>query len=180
MISVTAAAQEPKLGLAGKLGAGLFAVWGVLHVWVGVEGTRQYLTGGTAALMRMFLGGRNAPVDGYQHATDALTANVHGHLALNFVLDVGAAGLLGFAVAWMLWRQASWTGYFIGLVVIGVIDNAFLFTQVVPGIIVFGAETLGGPLLWALACVLTPFGLPRPAGGTLTPRGEARPGASAP
>ena len=67
---------------------------------------------------------------------------------------------MGFAVAWMLWRQASWSAYFIALVVIGVIDNAFLFTQVVPGLIELNAGTIGGPLIWVIGCALTPFGLP--------------------
>ena len=151
-----------RLGLAGKIGAGLLALWGVLHVWVGVEALRQYLAGGTRALLSMFLGGANAPVAAFQHTTDSVTSSVLGHLALNFSLDVGAAGLLGFALAWMLWKQASRSAYFIALVVIGVIDNAFLFSQVVPGLIELNAGTVGGPVIWAIACVVTPFGLPSP------------------
>lgn len=151
---------SPQLGLAGRLGAAAFALWGVLHVWVGVEGAHQYAVGGTRALLTMFLGGANAPVAAFQHTADPVTSSVLGHLALNFALDVGAAGLLGFALAWMLWKQASWAAYVIAVVVIGVIDNAFLFTQVVPGLIELNAGTVGGPVLWAFACVLTPFGLP--------------------
>lgn len=108
----------------------------------------------------MFLGGPNAPRGAYQFAADAVTANVNGHLALNFVLDVGASGLLGVALAWLIWRKGSWAAYLIGVFVIGVIDNAFLFTQVVPGLIAGNAETWGGPVIWALACIVTPFGLP--------------------
>ena len=151
--------QEKPVRLATKLGAGLFALWGVLHVWVGAEGVRQYLTGGSRALVNMFIGGPNAPRADYQFPTDAVTSNVNGHLALNFVLDVGAAGLLGLALAWLLWKRASWSAYFIALIVIGVIDNAFLFTQVVPGLIEGGFEVWAGPAIWALACVVTPFGL---------------------
>jgi hypothetical protein len=55
------------------------------------------------------------------------------------------------------------------LVVIGVIDNAFLFTQVTTGLITLNAGTVGGPVLWALACVVTPFGL-RGAGATSSAR----------
>ncbi len=149
-----------RLGLAGKIGAALLVLWGVLHVWVGVEGLRQYLAGGTRALHTMFLGGANAPVAAFQHPIDAVTSNVLGHLALNFVLDVGGAGLLGLALAWMIWKQVSWSAYAITLVVIGVIDNSFLFTQVVPGLIALDAGTIGGPVIWAIACVVTPFGLP--------------------
>lgn len=89
----------------------------------------------------MFLGGPNAPRGAYQFAADAVTANVNGHLALNFVLDVGASGLLGVALAWLIWRKGSWAAYLIGVFVIGVIGNAFLFTQVVPGLIADNAET---------------------------------------
>jgi len=142
------------------VGAGLFALWGVLHVWVGGEGVHQYLTNGTRGLWNMFLGGANAPLAAYQHTTDAVTANVQGHLALNFAIDVGAAGLLGIALAWMIWKHGSWAAYFIALVVIGVIDNAFLFTQVTTGLIALNAGTIGGPVIWALACMVTPFGLP--------------------
>ncbi len=157
---MVSAREAPALGLAGKIGAGLFAVWGVLHVWVGVEGARQYLVNGTKGLWTMFLGGSNAPVAAYQHSTDLVTSTVQGHLALNFVIDVGASGLLGLALAWMIWKQSSWAAYFLGVVVIGVIDNAFLFTQVVPGLIAFSPETLGGPAIWLAACLVTPFGLP--------------------
>ncbi len=166
--------SQQSVGLAAKVGAGVLALWGVLHVWVGVEGARQFATNGTRALWTMFLGGANAPVSAYQHPTDAVTSTVQGHLALNFCLDVGAAGLLGLALAWMIWKQASWSAYFIALVVIGVIDNAFLFTQVTPGLIALDAGTIGGPVLWAVACIVTPFGLPsiraqRPVGASSVP-----------
>ncbi len=163
--------SERRVGSAAKLGAALFALWGVLHVWVGVEGARQYLIGGTRALWTMFLGGPNAPIGGYQHPVDAVTATVQGHLALNFALDVGGYGLLGLAVAWMIGRHGSWAAYLIGVVVIGVADLAFLFTQVTPGLIAANAGTIGGPVIWALACAVTPFGLTshRNAGGTHAP-----------
>jgi len=145
---------------AAKIGAMLFALWGVLHLWVGYEGVHQYLGGGAPGLWKMLTRGRNAPHDAFQHATDAMTANVHAHLILNFCLDVAGYGVLGFFVAWMIWKRASWTGYLIGLVVIGIGDLAFLFVQVVPGIIELNAGTIGGPVLWFLAVAITPFGLP--------------------
>ncbi len=159
MPSTNAAQERPVVTTAGKIGAALFALWGVLHVWVGAEGSRRYLSGGSRALLDLFLGGPNAPRGDYQFATDAVTANVNGHLALNFVLDVGASGLLGLALAWLIWKQGSWAAYFIAVVVIGVIDNAFVFTQVVPGLIEGSIETWGGPAIWVLACIVTPFGL---------------------
>ena len=38
MASYTSSDQapvQPKLGLAGKVGAALYALWGILHIWVG-------------------------------------------------------------------------------------------------------------------------------------------------
>ena len=165
------------VGTAAKAGAVLFALWGVLHVWVGVEGVRQYLTSGTRGIWTLFLGGSNAPVSAYQYPADAVTANVQGHLALNFAIDVGGYGLLGLAVAWLIWKQGSWVAYMLGVVVIGVADLAFLFTQVTPGLIEANAGTVGGPVIWAAACVVTPFGLTslRKAGGTHAPARVAAP-----
>ena len=79
---------------------------------------------------------------------------------MSFCLDVGGYGVLGFLVAWMIWKQGSWVGYVIGLIVIGIADLAFLFVQVLPGIIELNAGTIGGPVLWFLAVAVTLFGLP--------------------
>lgn len=150
------------VGRAAQAGAMLLALWGVLHVWVGVEGAHQYLTNGTRGVWTMFLGGSNAPVAAYQHTTDAVTSNVQGHLALNFAIDVGGYGVLGLALAWLIWQRGSWAAYLLALVVIGIADLAFLFTQVTTGLIEANAGTVGGPVLWVLACLVTPFGLPSP------------------
>ena len=153
------ASHPTGIGLPAKIGAALFALWGVLHLWVGYEGVHQYLASGAPGLWKMLTGGRNAPHEAFQHATDALTANVHAHLILNFCLDVGGYGVLGLFVAWMIWKQGSWLGYVIGLIVIGIGDLAFLFVQVVPGIIELNAGTIGGPVLWLLACSFSGGGI---------------------
>lgn len=152
-------AARPAIRPAARVGAALFLLWALLHVWVGVEGFRQF-AGGVHGQWEMLLGGAHAPRAAFQHATDALTANVHAHLLANFVLDVGGYGVLGLWVAWAIWRRGSWTAYLIGVVVIGIADLAFLLLMVTPGIIDF-ASGIGGPVLWAVACVVTPLGLPR-------------------
>jgi hypothetical protein len=153
--------SEKNVGVAlpAKIGAWLFLLWGVLHVWVGFEGIHQYLAGGTSGLWNMLIGGRAAPREAFVHATDSITLFAQGQLILNFCIDVGGYGVLGFFVAWMILRRASWTGYLIGVVAIGIADLAFLFAMVVPGVIEFNAGTLGGPVLWCLAVMVTPFGL---------------------
>jgi len=152
--------EQDVLGMAAKIGAILFALWGVLHIWVGYEGIHQYLAGGTEGMWNMVIGGVNAPRAAFQHTTDAITAHAQAQLLLNFTIDVGGYGVLGLVVAWMIWTQKSWTSYFIGLFVIGICDLTFLFALVTSGIIEFGAASLGGPIIWFLACAITPFGLP--------------------
>ena len=149
------------IGIHAKIGAWLFVLWGVLHIWVGAEGIRQYLTAGTPSLWNMLIGGHAVPRLAFQHSTDAVTAFAHGQLLLNFTLDVGGYGVLGFFVAWLILKVAPWPGYLIGVFVIGIADLAFLFSQVVAGVIELNAGTIGGPVLWFLAIIITPFGLPK-------------------
>lgn len=147
------------VGTAAKIGALLFLVWGVLHVWVGYEGAHQYLIN-VRGQWEMLLGGVHAPKTAFQFPADPLTANVHAHLLLNFCLDVAGYGLLGMALAWLIWKHGSWAAYLIAVIVIGLADNAFLFLQITPGIVELNAATIGGPVLWLLGCLITPFGLP--------------------
>ncbi len=151
---------SPAISLPARIGAGLFLLWAVLHLWVGYEGIAQF-GAGVNGQWAMLLGGVNAPKDAFQYPTDAVTANAQAHLLLNFCLDVMGYGVLGLFVAWMIWRQGSWLGYVIGAVVIGIGDLAFLFCLVTPGIIEAGAATIAGPVIWFLAVLITPFGLPR-------------------
>jgi len=149
------------VGLPAKIGAYAFMLWSVLHVFVGIEGVHQYLNGGTTGLWNMLIGGSAVPRSAFVHATDPATLFAHGQLMLNFCIDVGGYGVLGFFVAWLILRRASWVGYFLGLIVIGIADLAFLFAMVVPGVIELNAGTIGGPVLWCIAIVITPFGLPK-------------------
>lgn len=158
-----AVTASPLVRTPAKIGAGLFLLWSVLHIYVGVAGAVEYLTGDITSQWTMLIGGANAPVSGFQFPTDALTANAQSHLILNFCLDVGGYGVLGVIVAWMIWRRASWTGYLIGVAAIGVADLGFLFAMVTSGIIVANVSTIAGPIIWFLAVLVTPFGMPRQA-----------------
>ena len=153
-------ASKPTLGSAAKVGAWLFVLWGILHVWVGYEGIHQYLTGGTPGLWNTVVGGIHAPRTAYMHATDPITAFAQGQLLLNFCIDVGGYGFLGLAVAWLILIRASWAAYFIGVFIIGIADLTFLFAMVTSGVIELNAGTVGGPVIWFLAIVSTPFGMP--------------------
>ena len=108
----------------------------------------------------MLIGGSAVPRAAFVHATDPVTLFAQGQLILNFCVDVGGYGVLGFFVAWLILKRASWIGYLLGLIVIGICDLTFLFAMVVSGVIELNAGTVGGPVLWFLAVVVTPFGLP--------------------
>lgn len=150
-----------KAGISAKIGASLFALWGVLHVWVGAEGFHQYLVGDAKDLWNMLIGGSAVPKAAFQHTTDAATAFAQKQLILNFCIDVGGYGVLGFAIAYLIWKRASWVAYFLGVFVIGIADLAFLFAMVTTGVIELNAGTIGGPVIWFFAIALTPFGLPK-------------------
>jgi len=148
------------LGPAAKVGALLFILWGILHLWVGYEGLHQYITNGTPGLWNTVIGGSNVPKAAFVHTNDSTTAFAQGQLLLNFCIDVGGYGVLGLAVAGLILAQASWTAYLIGLFVIGIADLSFLFAMVTSGVIELNIGTMGGPIIWVLAIVSTPFGLP--------------------
>ena len=152
---------HPAARLPAKIGAWVFVLWGVLHVWVGAEGLRQYFSAGAPGLWNMLIGGSAVPRAAFVHATDAATVFAHSQIVLNFCLDVGGYGVLGFFVAWLILKRASWAGYFLGLVIIGIADLSFMFLQLVPGVIELNAGSIGGPVLWFIAILLTPFGLPK-------------------
>ena len=148
-------------GLAAKIGAGLIVLWSVLHIWVGGDGLTKFFAGDVKEQWNGMLGGSAAPISAFVHTTDAVTANVHAHLIVNFCVDVGGYGVMGLLAAWLIWKQASWLGYGMFVVLVGIADLAFTFSMVTSGIIVLNAGTVGGPVLWVLASVITPFGLPR-------------------
>lgn len=159
--SVKKICDEPQSGSFARIGALLFVLWSVLHVWVGYAGLRKYLTQGTPGLWNLLIGGVNVPRAAFQHSTDTVTVYAQGQLLLNFCIDVGGYGVLGLFVAWMIWTRCSWTGYFIGLVVIGIADLTFLFAMVTSGVIESNAGSVGGPVIWFVAVAITPFGLPK-------------------
>jgi hypothetical protein len=157
---MTNTTSHPATGTAAKVGAVLFLLWSILHIWVGYEGVHQYLSQGTPGLWNMVVGGSRVPHNAFQHTQDAATAYAQGQLLLNFCLDVGGYGVLGLVVAWLIWTQASWLGYFLGVVIIGIADMSFLLVMVTSGVIAFSVESISGPVIWFLAILITPLGLP--------------------
>lgn len=162
-------ADASKPGAAARLGAGLFLLWSILHIWVGVEGLRQYSGGDITLFWSMLTGGTNAPRNLVQIPTDPATANAHLHTLLNFTVDVGGYGALGLFVSWLLWTRGTWLGYLLGLVVIGIADLTFTFAMLLSGVIEPTLPAIAGPVIWLVAVICTPFGL-LPATGLRGPQ----------
>ena len=138
-----------------------------MHVWVGYDGVKRYLEQGTKGQWDAFIGGYRVPHasqivpnHSFVHSTDAITSFAHSQVLLTFCIDVAGYGLLALIVAWLILNRASWTAYFIGVFVIGLADLTFLFAILVPGVIEATLGTVGGPILWLLAIILIPFGMP--------------------
>ena len=112
-----------------KIGSVLFVLWGILHIWVGYNATCLLINDNPYhELWDMLLGGKNAPIEKFQFATDSITQKVQINFIYNFCLDVTGAGLLGVVIGFMLWRHMiPWLAFFMGFFVIGLIDLSFMF-----------------------------------------------------
>ena len=152
---------QPEVGKMAKAGAVFLILWGILHIWVGAEGAHQYFASDVGSLWKMLVGGKNAPFEAIQISADTITANAQKHLILNFCLDVGGYGVLGIILAFLIYKKGSWSAYFIALIAIGICDLSFAFSMVTSGIIELNWGTVSGPIIWVVAIILIPFGLPK-------------------
>ena len=143
-----------------RIGAALFVIWGILHIWVPFGVFEAFANGGTNGAWKMFTGGELAPHSALKLTSDPVTLYAQAGVLKNFGLDVGGYGVLGLFVAYGLWTKASVFSYLLGVIVIGIADLSFLYFQVFPAkIIELKFEVILGPLVWFLAVIITPFGL---------------------
>ena len=140
--------------------SGYVRLWGVLHLWVGYEGTRLYPSSPARDQWRMFIGGAKAPFTAFEFPAGAVTAHVHANRILNFCYDVAGYGVLGLTVSWLLFQRVSWIAHFTGVFLVGIYDQSFTFLEMTSGIIRLNAPTVSGPIIWLLAVIITPFGMP--------------------
>ena len=149
--------QKPQTQIYHKIGAVLFLLWGILHLWVPYNGFGEYYTKGTG--LYMMVGGETVGKNDLKLPKDDKTMLVINNLFLNFVSNVGSSGILAIIVAYMLWNGINtWIAYLIGVLCIGIVDLAFVWFMVVSGIIEKSFPVIVGPLLWFLAVIITPIG----------------------
>lgn len=155
----TLAAANPFL----KAGSVLFALWGLLHVYVGFMGLSLIKSPNAGrGFFNLMIGGSAAPMASFPFPTDPTVLKVVANFGLNFTNNVAGYGVMGLLVSWLLWhRKSVWLAFFMGTILVGLADLSFLFLQVVPGHIALTWETISGPIIWFLAVIVTCFGLPK-------------------
>ena len=147
-----------KIGILAKIGSFLFILWGIVHLWVPYNGFTEYYKKGSG--FDMLVGGETISKSEFILPSHKKSSYVLHNLFLNFVTNVGAAGILSIFVAYMIWEGSNaWLGYYIGLICIGIMDNAFVYFMLLSGIIEKSFPVIIGPTLWLLAVIITPFGL---------------------
>lgn len=119
--------ELPVLRLSGwaLVGAVAYVLWGLLHVGLGLS----MVVAGT---------------------TDGVPAGELEAESLMFFVCATVFGAQAIAVGWFLNRCNDRFGYWLNLLVLGVIDAAFVVLIVIPGHV----DTVGGlsgPLVWAIA-----------------------------
>jgi hypothetical protein len=152
--------MSQKVGFPAKVGAIILVLWGILHLWVPYNGFSSYFKHGNC--FDMFIGGKNVPKSEFVPPTDPKTLYAINNVFFDFITSIGGYGILSFIVAYMLWYgESPWIAYLITLLCIGAADTAFLFFMILSGVIELSIPVILGPLLWFLAIIITPFGLPR-------------------
>lgn len=141
---------RPTVGRLARAGAVFFALWGVLHAVVGLTGTLGYQQGGPSGVLTAF-GGAVAPTQ--SNAALALA----GHVALDFSMGLAIFGALAIWAAVMIWRGQH-LGFWLGAVILGAVDAAFILALVLPGYVT-GVDAASGPVLYVLGVVFSAAGL---------------------
>jgi hypothetical protein len=133
-----------------RAGAVFFGLWGVLHLLAALTGVLGYVQGGPIGVLSAY-GGATAP------AQPGHILSLAGGIGLNYSIDLAAFAVLAIWVAVMLWRGQR-LGFWLGAVVLGAADAAFVLALVLPGYVPV-ADSFVGPLLYVLGVAFTAAGL---------------------
>lgn len=138
-----------------QIGAGLFVVWGVIHILVGGSALVSFFTAGPAEMFtqsEIFL---------EPNEIDATLTHI-GHVMAHYYFDIAGLGILAIIVAVTLVRENDPLGFWISLIVLGITDFAFVYLEIMPGYQPFFPQILA-PVIFVLGIVFTGAGLYRGA-----------------
>ena len=131
-----------------KIGAGLYALWGVVHVLGGITILIQWLQGGGSAVLEAMGGSGTVPV-----VVPDVMDGVAGYHFFN-IMWIGL--VVSVVAATMNWKNSR-VGAWINLALVGFADAGLVMFMLVPGYISWG-EGMIGIGLFIPAAVLTVIG----------------------
>lgn len=136
-----------------QIGAGLFVLWGVIHILVGGSALLSFFTAGPAEMFTQ------AELTVQPNEMDATLIHL-GNVVAEYYFDIVALGILAIIVGVTLVWENDPLGFWITLVVLGIADFAFLFLEIVPGYQPLIPPVLG-PVIFVFAVVFAGVGLLR-------------------
>ncbi|PHS79156.1 MAG: hypothetical protein COB59_03155 [Rhodospirillaceae bacterium] len=137
---------------AHKIGAVLYVLWGVLHIYFGVWMLYALNTEGAAAVIAIV--GSGVPASTLPQSLDPVTAATIGQHAWNILWFGIFATVVGGLLNW----KNSVAGYWANLVVVSAADAGFAVAIMIPGYIAM-ADGIEGPLLWIPAIIFSTIGI---------------------
>lgn len=145
---------------APRIGAVLYALWGLLHVVGGAVILQSALTGGaTEALQGM---GSALPAAEIPLIAGKIADNVIAFHAWNLMWAGGLALVIAITLNW----RNSKVGYWLNLAIVAVADVGLIVFLLLPGLMTV-SDGIWGPLLYVLALLFATIGLATEVG---TPR----------
>jgi hypothetical protein len=139
--------------LFNQIGAGLFVIWGVIHILVGGSALLDFFTSGIAAMF--------TESELYLEPSEIDATLTHlGHVVAHYYFDIAGLGILAVIVAVTLVWENDPLGLWINFIVLGITDFAFVYLEIIPGYQPFFPQILA-PIIYVLAVIFTVAGLLR-------------------
>lgn len=135
-----------------KISACFFFLWGLLHFLVGYPAL-LYPFEGASVVLDVF---KINTLEGTSLSTDYTNA---AYLGVNFLINLMAFGILGMWLASLMWKgKYVPLCYQLSLVILGIVDIAFVICMVITDISPL-IEAIWGPVLYILGSVFGWYGL---------------------
>lgn len=136
-----------------RAGAAAYVAWGLLHIVVGLLPVVRFLSDGPLAMLANLEGVSNVPSPPL--GEPLLQAS---HLIGQHYFNLAAVGVMAILVAVGLNWNGDRLGYWLNLIVLGLVDLSFVVGEIIPGYMPLEIGGIG-PALYLLGAALTTVGL---------------------
>ena len=141
---------RPAVSRLTRAGAVFFLLWGLVHMVVALAGILGAVRSGATGVL-------SAATGATLPAQPDHVLGLAGAIALCLSIDLAAFAALGVWVGVMVWRGRQ-MGFWLGAVILGTADAAFVVALIFPGHVSVANGFLG-PLLYVLAVAFSATGL---------------------